>query len=276
MTVQTFNPTSLPQSTTNWAVAQRIVGPFAPHAQVVPNLAIMLDPGYLLNGTTLTEVNAQIVGPFSPPTAGFRVDRVVIDRSTGAAAIVTGTANSLTPPAIPPGKLLIARIMLAVGVAAVTNEMISDERALCDLTPQPAAVVCRATRNGVDQSGIPASTWTKVALTTAEINAGSGFDATNGWFKPTSAGYYLIHAQVCGGISPDRALQSGIYRNGTLAAQCRDMAPTTATTYAAVTTILSLNGTTDYVEHYVLHTSTDAFTLQGDGAITFFAATRVG
>lgn len=71
MTVQTFNPTSLPQSTTNWAVAQRIVGPFAPHAQVVPNLAIMLDPGYLLNGTTLTEVNAQIVGPFSPPYRGL-------------------------------------------------------------------------------------------------------------------------------------------------------------------------------------------------------------
>lgn len=36
MPVQTFNPTDLPQSAANWVVAQRIVGPFAPHAQSVP------------------------------------------------------------------------------------------------------------------------------------------------------------------------------------------------------------------------------------------------
>ncbi|MDQ2105360.1 hypothetical protein [Azospirillum isscasi] len=54
MPVQTFNPTDLSRSATNWAVAQRIVGPFAPHAQVSPDLTIALDPGHLLNGTTLT------------------------------------------------------------------------------------------------------------------------------------------------------------------------------------------------------------------------------
>ncbi|MCG5239036.1 LamG-like jellyroll fold domain-containing protein [Azospirillum doebereinerae] len=135
MAVQTFNPTDLSQSSANWAVAQRIVGPFAPHAQVTPNLTLALDPGYLLSGTTLTEVNAQNVGPFASPTSGFRIDRVVIDRVTGVASIVVGSAGSATPPAIPTGKLPVARILLHADTLEITNALVYDERALSDLSP---------------------------------------------------------------------------------------------------------------------------------------------
>lgn len=67
MTVSTFNPSGLSQSDANWPVAQRVVGAFAPHAQAAPNLTVALDQGFLLNGTTLTEVDPQAVGPFTPP-----------------------------------------------------------------------------------------------------------------------------------------------------------------------------------------------------------------
>ncbi|SMH29808.1 LamG-like jellyroll fold domain-containing protein [Azospirillum agricola] len=137
MTVQTFNPTDLPQSTTNWAVAQRIVGPFAPHAQSAPDLTVALDRGFLLNGATLTEVAAQTVGPLALPVTGFRVDRIVIDRSTGAASMIVGSAGSATPPAIPTGTLPIARILLHADTLEITNALVYDERALSDLSPTP-------------------------------------------------------------------------------------------------------------------------------------------
>lgn len=68
MSVQTFNPSDIPQGTANWAVAQRVVGAFAPHAQVTPNMTVAIDPGFLLTGTTLTEVNAQLSRSPTPPS----------------------------------------------------------------------------------------------------------------------------------------------------------------------------------------------------------------
>lgn len=44
MAVQTFNPTDPSQSATNWVVAQRLVGLFAPHAPVTPNLMGLTAP----------------------------------------------------------------------------------------------------------------------------------------------------------------------------------------------------------------------------------------
>ena len=69
MAVQLYNPN---ESDSNWGVAQRVVDQFAPHTQTLPNLTVQLDAGFLLNGTTLTEVNPQTVGPFAPSTS-FRV-----------------------------------------------------------------------------------------------------------------------------------------------------------------------------------------------------------
>ena len=134
MPVQTFNPSALPQSETNWAVARRLVDAFAPHAQAAPNMTVALDAGALLQGTTLTEVNPQTVGPFTIPASAFRIDRIVIDRSSGAASVVVGTVGSATPPSIPANKLPVARVVLDATTVAITNERIFDERVLADLS----------------------------------------------------------------------------------------------------------------------------------------------
>lgn len=134
MPVQTFNPSALSQSETNWAVARRLVDTFAPHAQAAPNMTVAVDAGALLQGTTLTEVNPQTVGPFTTPTSGIRIDRVVVDRTIGTASIVVGTAGSGTPPAIPANKLPVARVILDNTTVAITNERIYDERVLADVS----------------------------------------------------------------------------------------------------------------------------------------------
>ncbi|WP_372396692.1 hypothetical protein ABMY26_21510 [Azospirillum sp. HJ39] len=276
MTVQTFNPTDLPQSATNWAVAQRIVGAFAPHAQVRPNLTLALDPGNLLNGTTLTEVNAQPVGPFTPPASGFRIDRVVIDRGTGAGAIVTGIANSLTPPAIPAGTLPVARVMLLPTTDAIGNDLIVDERALVDLTPSPQnSVVVRAHRNNVGQSGVTNNAWAKALLTTTDINVGNAFDTSTSRFLPSVAGNYLLHAQVMMNCGVNGSVYAGLYVNGTNLSLCRSLTPVATPTYAATSSICYLNGTTDYVEMKVLNTIITDGILDGTPTATFFTATRL-
>lgn len=179
MAAQTFNPSDLSRDTVNWAVAQRMVGSFAPHAQVTPNMTVAVDPGYLFDGITLIEVNAQSVGPIAPPASGFRIDRVVTNRVTGAASVVSGVANSLKPPAIPSNALPCARVFLQSTTTEITNAVLYNERALSTTTAPSSTVICRATLGGSTQTGVAHNTFTKVNLSTADINIGNGFDATN-------------------------------------------------------------------------------------------------
>lgn len=119
------------------AVHDRIASAFAPHEQDVgspaPDMTMRVDAGFIFSGTTLTEVAAQTVSGFTTPSAGQeRIDRVVIDASTGAASRVAGTAvsgsPSAVPPAIPSGKLPCCQIQFTDSSVSVLNSMITDER----------------------------------------------------------------------------------------------------------------------------------------------------
>lgn len=161
MPVQTFSTSELPSGATNWQVARRLVGAFAPHAQAMPDMSVQLDAGHLLNGTVLTEVLSQTVGPFALPL-GRRVDRIVIDRSTGAASVVTGAEGSPLPPAIPAGMFPVARVRLSADMTAVTNERIDDERALSDLATAAALTPASEAEAGIAE-----------LATQAEVDAGT-------------------------------------------------------------------------------------------------------
>jgi hypothetical protein len=118
-------------------VFERIAATFAPH-QVVsgspqPDMAVELDPGFIWNGVTLTEVAAQTVSGFTIPSAGeHRIDRVVVDTSTGAASRVAGNAvigsPSATPPDIPAGKTPVCQVLITDSDTVITDSMITDER----------------------------------------------------------------------------------------------------------------------------------------------------
>ncbi len=109
----------------------RTAAAFAPSAQDTPDMTVRVEGGAIFSGTTLTEVAAQNTGIITAPTTNPRIDRVVIDRLTGVAAVVTGTpAATPTPPAIPAGKLPVAQVLLTVGMTAITNAAITDERQL--------------------------------------------------------------------------------------------------------------------------------------------------
>ncbi|RJF76746.1 hypothetical protein D3877_28020 [Azospirillum cavernae] len=240
-------------------------------------MTIIVDAGHLLNGATLTEVNPQTVGPFTA-TPSQRVDRVVVDRTAGTASIVVGTDGSVTPPALPAGKLPVARVHLLNTLSFITNAVISDERALSDLTTSSLAneVFCRITLNGVDQTGVPNSTATRVNLTTADFNVGAAFDTTTCRFKPTVGGYFIIAAQVnIVNSSSGVNIGAAIYKNG--AAQSWNfVAPARTGNYPAqLSDIVQMNGTTDYVELYCSQDNGAARSISGAKHDTWFSASRL-
>lgn len=272
MTVQTFNPSDLSQSATNWSVAQRVVGSFAPHAQALPNMTVVLDQGSIFNGGSLTEVDPQVVGPFSLP-ADIRVDRVVIDNASGVASIVTGTNGSLTPPAIPAGSLPVARVTLTSQTSEITNAIIVDERVLFNVSDNGVQQVkFRAHRNGTGQS-VPTGTWTKVALTHTTFNVGAGFDTTNQRFSPTVAGYYQINANVAfTGIVSGSFVGARIYKNGSAFLQsATPISNGTNNPGSSISDVIYLDGSTDYLEMYCYQLNGSNATLYGEEWITVFS-----
>ena len=113
----------------NSVAAQRIVTRFAPHAASPANMTLAIDPGSLFDGQNLNEIVAQATSAFLAPVNYPRIDRVVIDMVSGQCAIVGGTENTTpAPPAIPNGKYPVAQVNLTVGMAAITNSAITDER----------------------------------------------------------------------------------------------------------------------------------------------------
>lgn len=111
---------------------KRVTDRFAPRAVTSPNMTVVVDPGWLWNGTTqtLTETTSQTSGTITAPVSNPRIDRIVGDNTTGAISIVTGTpAGSPVAPAVPSGKFPIAQIALTTGTTSITDAIISDERA---------------------------------------------------------------------------------------------------------------------------------------------------
>lgn len=146
MTVSTFKqPNYTTQTGTAYplaidasiAVHNRLAGPFAAHENNVgspaPDMSVRVDAGHVWNGSSLSEKAAQTVTGFVAPTSGqHRIDRVVINATTGDALRVTGTAvagsPSATPPAIPAGYVPCCQILITSSDTAITDSMITDER----------------------------------------------------------------------------------------------------------------------------------------------------
>ena len=124
-----------------FAVADRLAWAFAPHQQdqgsPAPDMTLRLEAGAIFDGATLTEVAAQSTGTIVAPTTDPRIDRIVIDRASGAVSVVTGSeAASPTPPVITAGKVPIAQVALTVSQTEIVDSDITDERAL-DLLGYP-------------------------------------------------------------------------------------------------------------------------------------------
>lgn len=104
---------------------------FNAHAQTTPDMTVRVDAGRIFaKGTaSFTEVAAQSTGTITAPVSNPRKDIVYIDALTGTVGVATGAeAASPSDPAVPAGKIAIARVTLATSTTSITNQIIEDLR----------------------------------------------------------------------------------------------------------------------------------------------------
>jgi hypothetical protein len=101
-------------------------------------------------------------------------------------------------------------------------------------------------KNGTNQT-VTTGTWVKLTWSNEVIDSNSNF-ALNA-FTPTVAGYYIFTVNVfCSNATGLCA--AGIYKNGAFLVQ-NNGASYGGAGFGAVTAVIEMNGTTDYVEAYV-------------------------
>ena len=117
---------------------------------------------------------------------------------------------------------------------------------------------------------VTANTFTKVTINTKSFDTNNNFDAsTNYRFTPTVAGYYQVNASLAIGTTNNGILS--IYKNGS-ATLYQVIVTNTLSAIQNVSTLIYLNGSTDYIE---LYGYTSATTFLGGALNTTFSASMV-
>jgi len=119
-----------------------------------------------------------------------------------------------------------------------------------------------------DQS-LSANTWTKLNFQVETFDTNSNFASNR--FTPTVAGYYQLNLNCnMASVTGTHFMFLNIYKNGTTYVTGNVSQPVTSTTYAksTVSTLLYLNGSTDYVEGYAYFSNANT-TASGADAVQF-------
>jgi hypothetical protein len=123
----------------------------------------------------------------------------------------------------------------------------------------------------------PASTiWTKVTIDTKEFDTNNNFDnVTNYRFTPTVAGYYQVQACAQMADVSNSSMSVSIYKNGTAFKTAQNGTSGTQTTSTIVSALISMNGTTDYLEMWVNISGSATRSVNGGAANTYFQACMI-
>jgi hypothetical protein len=131
--------------------------------------------------------------------------------------------------------------------------------------------------NTVTAQTITNSTFTKVAYNVEEFDTNLNYDPTTNYrFTPTVAGYYQINANVSVGGGSVGYVQCAIYKNGN-GYTVGSSVPNNSSVGGMVTasTVLFLNGSTDYVEFYVWQNQGASINLQTAAGCNTFSGSMV-
>ena len=111
--------------------------------------------------------------------------------------------------------------------------------------------IFRANKNGTDQTGITASTVTKVTFTTEAIDVGAFYDAANSkWVPPAGPVHVSLRIRLTGGVVVDNIYLIYIHKNGSEIAKVIGVAPANGNMGLQLELYDVANGT-DYYEGFV-------------------------
>ena len=123
---------------------------------------------------------------------------------------------------------------------------------------------------------ITTGTWTKVLFDVKDFDTATAYSTSTSRFTPQVSGYYQVSG--CLNMSPAAAgtCLTAVYKNGSIWKLGISM-PLNATIYICVnlTSLVYLNGSTDYIEIYVQQTSGSNLSLYDSQSNTYFQAAMV-
>jgi hypothetical protein len=178
----------------------------------------------------------------------FSLKTILLGSTSGsievAAPAVAGT-RTLTVPAAS-GSFMVSGNMPAFSAYASANQTVSD------------------------------STPTKVVFDSEEFDTANCFDSTTNYrFTPTVAGYYQVNSVVNCSQTALVDYTIWIYKNGSQYKRGFGLGGTFGKVQSPVSTLVYLNGTTDYVEVYIYSDGTGNATVSGDSQNTYFNGSMV-
>jgi hypothetical protein len=129
--------------------------------------------------------------------------------------------------------------------------------------------------NGNAQT-ISNATWTKISLQNEEFDTASAFDSTTNYrFQPVVAGYYQVCGAVYYGTTAVGSLLA-VYKNGSEHKRGGTATGITGVgTNPAITALVYLNGSTDYVELYIYQNTGGSITTNGGAILQYFQGAMV-
>lgn len=130
--------------------------------------------------------------------------------------------------------------------------------------------------NSVSQTGIAASTFTKLNFDTEEYDTNNNFASSR--FTPTVAGYYQCTA-ACESATTASSVGGNyisFYKNGSRSYENATQCPAATTfSFGTASALFYMNGTTDYLEVYVYSNAANPYVTNNASARTYFQAVLV-
>ena len=129
---------------------------------------------------------------------------------------------------------------------------------------------------GSDQT-VTTGTWTKLSCNTEEFDTANCFDSTTNYrFTPNVAGYYQISGQVsCSSSSTITLSICNLYKNGSAFKNGNYLTSSGASNRVLLSTLVYLNGSTDYLEFYGRIDGSGTLKFLGNNNDSFFQAALV-
>jgi len=204
-------------------------------------------------------------------TGNFAVntDKFTVAAATGA-TVVAGTLGVT-------GIATLAKAsLLASSDAPTTDAMVANKKYVDDSQKNQCRMYLGST-----QSNLSHGVATIVALDTDDYDPDNVSDTANYKITPSAAGYYQVIGQVTfagDNLIANKSFRVGIYKNTTLIALgnsgCVDIGQAVT---AQTSTVISLNGSTDYIQiKATSYSDTNLVDINSGSNSTFLVVARVG
>jgi len=162
----------------------------------------------------------------------------------------TGDVTGATALTIATDAVDIA-MLSATGTADATTFLRGDNAwasAGDDNTPYFAATLASGTNQTISNG-----TWTKVTFNEEIFDSDGCYDhSTNYRFTPTTAGKYFVYGQAAVHYMTSTSLKVAIFKNGSVYVYTAVSASNSDENYGYTGAIIDFNGSSDYVELYIL------------------------